>query len=180
MQRYCDGDDAALRTLHAIAAPLLTRYLMRLLGERSGVDEIVQHTFIKLHRYRATYKPGADPLPWLYTIAHRTCLDELRRRGRLRHSRPWNDALHGPTAMLDGAPQDSGPLYEDAVIEAMLAGLERLPRGQRTALLLTKMEGKSTAEAARILGTTAGAVKLRAHRGYVALRAMLRGHEARG
>jgi len=56
---------------------------------------------------------------------------------------------------------------------AALAALERLPDNQRQALLLTKVHGRSVAEAAMITGTTPGAIKLRAHRAYVTLRQLL-------
>ena len=54
-----------------------------------------------------------------------------------------------------------------------MAALEHLPDNQREALILTKVHGRSHAEAAMITGTTPGAIKLRAHRAYVSLRQML-------
>ena len=54
-----------------------------------------------------------------------------------------------------------------------LEALEGLPFQQREAVVLTKLEGKSVAEAAAIAGTTVGAMKVRAHRGYEALRKLL-------
>ena len=58
---------------------------------------------------------------------------------------------------------------------AALAALAELPEAQRQAVMLTKLEGRSVAEAAAIAGTTPGAMKVRAHRGYEALRRLLRG-----
>ncbi|HTJ47353.1 MAG TPA: sigma factor-like helix-turn-helix DNA-binding protein, partial [Kofleriaceae bacterium] len=62
--------------------------------------------------------------------------------------------------------------------KAALAALEALPPQQREAVVLTKLDGKSIAEAAAIAGTTPGAMKVRAHRGYVALRKALGSPEA--
>src|SRR5262249_8933921 len=56
---------------------------------------------------------------------------------------------------------------------AALAALSELPEQQREAVVLTKLEGKSVAEAAEIAGATAGARKVRAHRGYEAPRKAL-------
>jgi RNA polymerase sigma-70 factor (ECF subfamily) len=56
---------------------------------------------------------------------------------------------------------------------AALKALQFLPANQREALVLTKVHGRSQAEAASIVGTSVGAIKLRAHRGYVALRRAL-------
>ena len=64
------------------------------------------------------------------------------------------------------------PQRENLLDVAIRGALARLPDNQRRVLELTKVEGKSTAEAGAILGTTSGAVKLRAHRAYETLRAM--------
>jgi RNA polymerase sigma-70 factor (ECF subfamily) len=58
-------------------------------------------------------------------------------------------------------------------VTAALDALAELPVQQREAVVLTKLDGKSVAEAAEIAGTTVGAMKVRAHRGYEALRKLL-------
>lgn len=174
MAAYCDGDRRAFDGLYALISPRLLAYATSLVRSRATAEDLVQQTFIKLHRARATYVRGADPVPWVYTICHRACLDELRRQRRSRVR--LVDGDDGPpeqavdiTGTLDGEP--AGP--EPELVARGLAALDRLPEKQRQAVLLTKIHGHSTAEAAGILGTSAGAVKLRAHRGYVALRKLL-------
>jgi RNA polymerase sigma-70 factor (ECF subfamily) len=175
MGRYCDGDTAAFRALYALTAPRLLAYLLSLVRNRDAAEEILQQSFIKLHQARAAYVRGADPIPWLYTIAHRTFIDEFRRSRRSyvsvqRSDRPLPDA----PAQIDGRREGDDVAFDDRAIGIVLDAVEALPENQRLAVLLTKIHGKSLAEAAEILGTTAGAVKLRAHRGYVALREILR------
>jgi RNA polymerase sigma-70 factor (ECF subfamily) len=63
---------------------------------------------------------------------------------------------------------------QDPAGSEALAALDRLPAPQRQALLMTKVEGLSQAEAATRVGTTPGAIKLRAHRAYVTLRKLVR------
>src|SRR5262245_24980211 len=82
MERYCDGDASAFRALYALVAPRLHGYLLRMARDRAAADDLLQLTFLKVHRARAAYVRGADPLPWLYAIAHRTFLDEVRRKKR--------------------------------------------------------------------------------------------------
>ncbi|MEO8552354.1 MAG: sigma factor-like helix-turn-helix DNA-binding protein, partial [Kofleriaceae bacterium] len=65
------------------------------------------------------------------------------------------------------------PRADPELAKAALAALSDLPTQQREAVVLTKLEGKSVAEAAAIAGTTVGAMKVRAHRGYEALRKLL-------
>jgi RNA polymerase sigma-70 factor (ECF subfamily) len=84
MGRYCRGDAAAFHRLYALLAPRLLAYLFGLLRDKAAAEDILQVTFLKVHEARSTYVLGANPIPWMYTIAHRTCLDELRKRKRNR------------------------------------------------------------------------------------------------
>jgi len=165
MQRYCDGDASAFRALHALLAAKLLAYLTHMARDRALAEDLLQHTFLKVHRARGAYVHGADPVPWIYAIAHRTFLDEARR---VKRAIVRVDAEGTPPDLAAPALDDAGP---DAVaLAAALAALDDLPIQQREAVVLTKLEGKSVAEAAEIAGTTPGAMKVRAHRGYEALR----------
>jgi len=180
MARYCDGDRSAFRELYARVAPRLCAYLLRLAGRRALAEDLLQVTFLKVHRARAAYVRGAAPMPWLYAIAHRTFLDEARRQKRTRvvAARPREQSRHDPVpevaAHISGKPESEVEQQRDqSVVQAVLAALDDLPHNQREALVLTKLQGRTLAEAAEIAGTTAGAMKLRAHRAYVALRKAL-------
>jgi RNA polymerase sigma-70 factor (ECF subfamily) len=181
MQRYQDGDAQAFRELYALAAPRLFGYLMKLTRSRALADDLLQHTFLKVHRARATYVRGADPLPWMYSIAHRTFLDEVRKDKRAV-VRTGGDDLPEVPADITGASADrrDEPRADPALAKAALDALADLPTGQREAVVLTKLEGKSVAEAAEITGATVGAMKVRAHRGYEALRRLLAKVTSRG
>jgi RNA polymerase sigma-70 factor, ECF subfamily len=174
MRRYCDGDAAAFNALYASLAPRLLGYLIGLIGEKAAAEDLLQQTFIKLHEARAVYVRGADPVPWLYTIAHRTCLDELRRRKRARvRVANEGEVVAEPRADLLGNAEGERSQESDAISAETLAALDQLPQNQREALVLTKVHGRSLREAAAITGSTPGAIKLRAHRAYVTLRALL-------
>src|SRR4029077_5009708 len=82
MQRYQDGDARAFRELYALVAPRLLGYLVKMARSRALADDLLQQTFLKIHRERAAYVRGADPIPWMYAIAHRTFIDEARRMQR--------------------------------------------------------------------------------------------------
>jgi len=175
MARYCDGDAAAFRELHARVAPRLVAYLGRMCRERALAEDLAQQTFLKVHRARAAYVRGADPVPWMFAIAHRTFLDEMRQRKRSKVQVARDDrGVPEQAADITGEPADAAPVGADPqLVQAALTALDQLPPAQREALILTKLSGKSIAEAAAITGATPGAVKLRAHRGYVALRKAL-------
>jgi RNA polymerase sigma-70 factor (ECF subfamily) len=179
MARYCRGDAAAFHRLYALLAPRILGYLTGLLGDRAAAEDALQLTFLKVHEARSSYVMGANPIPWIYTIAHRTSLDELRKRKRSRVKLTKDGALPAePAAHITGVPSDAHGDESDradsaAAAAGALAALDRLPENQRLALILTKVHGRSTAEAAMITGSTPGAIKQRAHRAYVTLREML-------
>jgi RNA polymerase sigma-70 factor, ECF subfamily len=175
MERYCAGDAAAFRELYAAVAPKLYGYLLRMARHRALADDLLQQTFLKVHRARAAFVIGADPVPWIYSIAHRTFLDEARRNKRAVVGLTTADDLPEVAADLAGASESNReePRHDPEVAKAALAALSKLPDQQREAVVLTKLDGKSVAEAAAIAGTTVGAMKVRAHRGYNALRKVL-------
>lgn len=168
MQRYQDGDAGAFRELYALVAPRLLGYLLKMARSRAVAEDLLQQTFLKVHRARAAYVRGADPLPWIYSIAHRTFIDEARKTKRAI-VRVADDEVPDVAAPVADEPVD--PELMTQAIDA----LAQLPIQQREAVVLTKLDGKSVAEAAEIAGTTVGAMKVRAHRGYEALRKLLVG-----
>jgi RNA polymerase sigma factor (sigma-70 family) len=178
MARYCRGEAAAFHRLYALLAPRIAAYLNGLLGDKAAAEDTLQVTFLKVHEARSTYVIGANPIPWMYTIAHRTCLDELRRRKRSRVRLTQDGTLQAePAAHLTGvsveAHRDASDRPDPVATAGALAALDELPENQRMALMLTKVHGRSIAEAAMITGTTPGAIKQRAHRAYVTLRQRL-------
>jgi RNA polymerase sigma-70 factor (ECF subfamily) len=178
MARYCRGDAAAFHRLYALLAPRILAYLTGLLGDRAAAEDMLQLTFLKVHEARSTYVLGANPIPWIYTIAHRTCLDEIRKRkrSRVRLSKDGEPAAE-PAAHITGVAADVHPDPADhpdrSAAAGALAALAKLPDNQRQALILTKVHGRSVADAAMITGSTPGAIKQRAHRAYVTLRQVL-------
>ena len=175
MQRYCDGDASAFRELYALVAPRLLGYLLKMARERALADDLLQQTFMKVHRARAAYVRGADPLPWIYSIAHRTFIDEARKHKRAVVRVGDAEELPEVPAGLTGESDDrrDDDRADPELVTATLDALAELPDQQREAVVLTKLDGKSIAEAAQIAGTTPGAMKVRAHRGYEALRKLL-------
>jgi RNA polymerase sigma-70 factor, ECF subfamily len=175
MQRYCDGDAGAFRELYALVAPRLLGYLLKMARDRALADDLLQQTFLKVHRARAAYVRGADPLPWIYSIAHRTFIDQARKHKRAVVRVGEADELPEVAAAITGESddrRDDGRADPEAVAAALDA-LAELPAPQREAVVLTKLDGRTVAEAAEIAGTTVGAMKVRAHRGYEALRKLL-------
>lgn len=181
MARFAAGEDAALGDVYDLGAPAVFTFLMKLCRDRPLAEDLTQETFLRIHRARGLYRPGAAVLPWAYTIARHLFLDNVRaRRPESSTSNPWpHDVDASPTATREWrAPGPSAEeMLADAELEHVLDdALARLPEAQSSAFRLLKGEGLSVAEVAAVMGTTQGAVKLRAHRAYQALRGLLAGH----
>jgi RNA polymerase sigma factor (sigma-70 family) len=163
MLAYVRGDDAAFRELFGRYAPLLARIAQRQLGRAADAGDVVQQTFLQLHRARHDFAPASRFKPWIITIAMNLGRDLLRRRGR------WGEDQVDEEARV--APEPEVP-DEDAQ-RKVRAALARLPREQREVIELHWFEELSFTEIAEIVGAKPGAVRVRAHRGYEALRKVL-------
>jgi len=166
MQRFCRGDEAAFDMLHRRHAPAVLAYLTRMMRDPSLAEDLLQTTFLSFVRARGRYEAGTNVRAWIYAIATNAARDAVRRRRarpeRLTHTGGPPDAV-AETA----APRD--PAAARAVEDA----LARLPPDQREAVVLHKLQELSFEEIAAALGISAGAAKVRAHRGYERLRQLL-------
>jgi RNA polymerase sigma-70 factor (ECF subfamily) len=172
MAAYRDGDAQAFSALFAQLAARVHRFFMRCFGETAVADDLLQQTFLKVHRARGAFR-GAGARAWIFAIAARVRLDEYRRRRRIPEDGDDEALARAP----DRAAADRGDVLvaldrarrESAVSDA----INSLPESQRVILHLHRVEGMTFAEIARVLDTTEGAVKLRAFRAYGRLRKLL-------
>jgi RNA polymerase sigma-70 factor (ECF subfamily) len=168
MERYAAGDDGAFSELYDALAPRLHQFLVRQTRDDSRADDLLQQTMLQIHTARGRFLRGADVLPWAFAIARRLLIDSYRRR---KHEvATGTDPAEGATSPHQ--PVDDH-LHSLRLAQDVQRELARLPEAQRIAFELVKQEGLSMKEAAQVLGTTVTAIKLRAHRAYVALRAAL-------
>jgi len=168
MSAWVAGDARAFEKLFSRLAPRVHGFFLRSFRREDVADDLLQVTFMKVHKARHRYRPELKLAPWLFAVAARVRLDELRRRLRLPEDAD-EDAIERASDVAAADP----PLGSD-VVQAVRAALDALPESQRTVIHLHRYEGMTFAEIAEALGTTAGAVKLRAFRGYETLRQQLK------
>jgi RNA polymerase sigma-70 factor (ECF subfamily) len=173
MDRYAEGDDAGFEELYGLAAARIHRLLLRLSGNRALADDLMQETFLRVHRARGTFARGAAALPWIYAIANNTFRDWARRPDA-RRPPVSADAVEGDSALV-ASPGTRGDeaLQGQQTMAIVQSALLALPLRQREAFILVRFEGLSAREAADVLGTTEGALRVLACRAYEALRAAL-------
>jgi len=166
MERYQAADEIAATELVRRVSPVLYRSFLAHTRSPDISEDLLQDTWIRVHKARHTYRPPAPVMPWLYSIAEHTRLDGYRRRQRRQ----------GRESTLENAPEPASEQTDDVVQRLTLQKLmQSLPESQRQVLIMLKVSGLSLEEIARIQGSTVGAIKLRAHRAYQTLRALLGG-----
>lgn len=156
------GDAADYRVLLGEIAEVLQRYFCSRIGAGAYVDDCVQEVLLAVHEARHTYDPGRRFRPWLFAIARHKAVDRLRHETRLREEPLSDDALEWA---------QTSPDIEESVGSSRM--IDALSAQYREPIMLTKIAGLSTAEAAAQLNITEGAVKVRVHRGIKRLRRML-------
>jgi RNA polymerase sigma-70 factor (ECF subfamily) len=168
MARYSAGDDAAFAIVYDRLAPRLHGYLLRCTRDAARAADLLQDTFLHMHQARERFMVGCRVTPWAFAIAHRLAIDSVRSERREHANRSeWGQPLDAISA------EDVANDLMDArrLASRLQQQLDGLPSRQREAFELVRLEGLSLGDAARVLGTTVGAVKLRLHRADVALRA---------
>lgn len=173
MAAYARGDQSAFSELFQSLAPPVHRFLLRRTGNAAVADDMLQTTFMKLHRARGDYKIGSAVRPWVFTIAARVRLDEVRRRRRQPETGDPDHIERASDLQALDRPGAEDQLERADVAAKVRDALEELPETQRLVVLLHRYEGLTFEEIGKALGTTEGAVKLRAFRAYERLRKLL-------
>ena len=165
MERLQQGDADACRALLDDIGPSVMQFLRRRVADSNELDDAYQEVLLALYQARHTYEPGRPLEPWLFAIARNIAADHTRRHWS-RAS--WEELVDTPP---ESAEYDSPPRSQPDLSEA----LAKLPRAQREAFAMLKLEGLSLEGAAERAGVSVGALKVRAHRAYKTLRKLIGG-----
>jgi len=161
MTRYQAGDFAAARVLIDRLSPQLHRFFAVQFASRSEADDLLQETWLRIHKVRHTYRRGEPVLPWFYAIARHVRVDHYRKAMRTAAHEERLDEMPEVAAAIPGRSGWTDDL------EALLAPL---PEGQREVIEMLKVAGMSLEEVARATSSSVGSVKQKAHRAYEKLR----------
>jgi RNA polymerase sigma-70 factor (ECF subfamily) len=176
MIHYQAGQVEAFEELYKLIKPKLSQYLIVKCLDRSLAEDLLQETFLQIHRSRRTYLPGKAVTPWIFSIAHYVFLNDRRARVRRSHR---EESIENHLADFPIPPG-----IESAVeVSGIKNAVAELSSEQREAMLLHHYWGLSFKEIGATLGIRAVTAKLRAHRGMLKLREYLNLHnvtEARG
>jgi RNA polymerase sigma-70 factor, ECF subfamily len=171
MAGYQDGRMGAFEQVYAGLAGPLRRYLTAQTRDLSRAEDLLQETFLQIHRSRRTYSPTFPVRPWAMAIARHVYLMDVRTSSR----RPRHVA-----GELDEIPDPAEPYQEherQSRRERVKQALREVPAKRRQALMLHHVAGLSFREIGTRLGIREAAAKLRSSRGMANLRAALGGRK---
>lgn len=160
------GDAPAFEKLFAELIPYLRRFVQRRLLNAAAAEDVVQNILISIHRARGTYRAERSFTPWLHAIARNAIIDQTRQQARRSRREVSLEADGVAEPSIDPVEPQNPRLSPE-----LEGALDALPNSQRQAVELIHLYGYSIAEAAARVGATKAALKVRAHRGYRAMRA---------
>jgi RNA polymerase sigma factor (sigma-70 family) len=162
----CDDDQQAFAELFRSYAPSLAGFFARHGKRAADAQDLVQQTFLRLHRARYEYRRGERLRPWLFTIARNAAYDHGRRQQRR------------PEVYCDLELQAAPAPVQDELLQAertriVAAALAALPQKQQDLVNQHWFEDRSWTEIATRQGVAATTLRVRAHRACIQLRGLV-------
>jgi RNA polymerase sigma-70 factor, ECF subfamily len=158
LRRFAGGDESAFEQLLRQFEAAVYSWILRIVCDRAGAEDVLVETFWRAYRGRATFDPARSFGAWMRRIATNASLDHLRAARPEHASRPADDTLPAPS----GQDADTN--------QAIAMAFRRLPPDLQIVAALALLEEQPYAEIADALGIPAGTVKSRVFRATRALR----------
>jgi RNA polymerase sigma-70 factor (ECF subfamily) len=164
MARVRDGELELLSELFERHHRRLFNFFLRLTPDRSAAEDLVQEVFVRMLKYRHTYRSDAELTPWMFALARNAAVDQYRHRPKELQEDPEAPEPVSPVA----APSER--LEQRERSELLQAALRRLPAEKRELLLLARFGEMKYEAIGELLGVSVGAIKVRVHRALKELR----------
>lgn len=177
MLKFKEGDRSAFETLlDKYHAPIIN-FSYRFLGNKTESEDLAQEVFLRIYRSASNYTPQAKFSTWIYRIAKNLVLNELRRKKTQKTSSLEEmistEEGERQRQFSDDKPSALQKLEKQDLADAVRKALDSLPPNQRTAVVLSKYEGLSYEDIAKIIGCSVSAVKSLLNRAKVTLKEKL-------
>lgn len=150
------GDPAALDWLVRRHSALVERLLLRILGRRQDMDDLIQNTFVEALHALPSFRAESGISTFVAGIAVRVARRALRPRLVMRFRSELEEE-----GMIGGQPQADTQLEAQRRLARVRAALERLAEPKRVAFLLWSLEGLTPEQIADLMDATLSATRSR-------------------
>ena len=132
--------------------------------------DVVQESFIKVHRYLNNFEGNSSFYTWLYRIVTNLCIDHMRKNKKykalefddsLRHDGKGEAAADGEARPLSGLGDPAQMLQRREILDAVQDGLQYLSEKHRAVIIMRELEGMSYEEMAKAMGCSKGTIMSR-------------------
>jgi len=162
MRAVRDGDLGKLGILFERHHVALFDFLSRMTGDRTAAEDLTQDVFLRMLKYRGTFRDEGRFETWMSHIARNARTDYFRRRAAVEM-----------TDGIDVAADPPGPtdaVERDEQTTLLRRALLQLPEDRRELIILARYRGLKHEAIADVLGVDSGTVKVRIHRALRELR----------
>lgn len=166
VERVLDGDAEAYDELVRRHMRRAFSIAYRILEHREDAEDVVQDAFVRALERLDSLHRGRPFAPWFHRIVVNQSLNHRRKR-RVRTTEPLAEEL------VAGGPDPEQETGQVRLRERLRSALAELPERQRTIVLLSELEGMTSAEIAEVLDVAPGTVRWHLHQAREALRAVL-------
>lgn len=147
----------------------LYNFAVRMAGNKEDAEDLVQETYLKMHRFLHTFDEGSNLKAWLFKILRNTFINKYRKK--LREPQEVHDnneefSLYDKIAGENGYDPygKSGFTIEEFVDDEVKEALENLPLVFKEVIFYSDLEGLTYEEIADVIGCPVGTVKSRLYR----------------
>lgn len=166
MRQVRDGDLDKLGILFERHHVALFEFLSRMTGNRTAAEDLTQDVFVRMLRYRGTFRNEGRFETWMFHIARNARADYFRRRASVEMS---DETIEATTDAMEPAH-----LIEREQTALLRSALLQLREDKRELIILARYRGMKHEVIAELLGVDAGTVKVRIHRALKELREVVR------
>jgi RNA polymerase sigma-70 factor (ECF subfamily) len=166
-----DGDAEAFGELYEFYAPAIFRFIYAHIENRLDAEDITEDVFFRAWRSLPGYKEQGVPfIALLFRIGRNAIIDHYRRSAQHKQQTSIEEIV-----LHDGRPSPVETVITNLEHQEVREVLEKLREDYRTVLALRFLSELSPEETAKVMGRSAGAVRVLQHRALTALRALLDG-----
>lgn len=173
VEAYRNGDETAFEELFERYRRRMFHFCLRLLQNRESAEEVFQEVFLRIHTKLHGYRSKERFAQWLFTVANHACVDELRKRKRMR----WLLFSNEPHERLDESDLEAD-LSRSRLREEIVRKLQGLDIQQRQVFLLRIDGDLMFREIAELLKVPLNTVLGRYHQAVLALKASVKGERS--